>query len=149
MSESGSRDLAALLAGLAPVRRPGEFVVVSTTSETTLPSEATVLEDEGTTLVLERHEADAFRFAHSGTFAWITLTVSSSLEAVGLTAAVASALAERGIACNVLAGFHHDHLLVPSDRADDALAALAELSASAASATIAATASAADAEGQP
>ncbi len=63
-------------------------------------------------------------------FAWITLTVHSSLEAVGLTAAVANTLASAGIACNVLAGFHHDHLLVPIDRVDDAMAALSRLSAS-------------------
>ena len=131
MDDPGVRDLAELLRRLEPVRRPGEFVVVSTTSEVTLPALATVDEDEGTTLVLERHEADAFRLGHSGTFAWITLTVHSSLEAVGLTAAVAAALADRDIPCNVLAGFHHDHLLVPSERADEAIAALRELSASA------------------
>ena len=128
---TGLNDLSALLRGLEPVRRPGEFVVVSTTNENTLPALATVEEDEGTTLVLERHEADAFRLGHSGTFAWITLTVHSSLDAVGLTAAVSRALAERSIPCNVLAGFHHDHLLVPSNRADEAIAALRELSASA------------------
>lgn len=130
MNESGLRDLTELLRALEPVRRPGEFVVVSTTNETTLPALATVEEDEGTTLVLERHEADAFRLGHTGTFAWITLTVHSSLEAVGLTAAVSKALADRAIPCNVLAGFHHDHLLVPSDRAEEAIAALRDLSAS-------------------
>lgn len=130
MNDPGQRDLSALLEGLEPERKSGEFVVVSTTSESTLPALATVMEDEGTTLVLERHTADAFRLEYTATFAWITLTVNSSLEAVGLTAAVAQALAGRGIACNVLAGFHHDHLLVPFGRAGDALAALAELSAS-------------------
>ncbi len=130
MNQPALRDLEELLRTLEPVRRPGEFVVVSTTNEDTLPAQATVTEDEGTTLVLERHEADAFRLGHSGTFAWITLSVHSALEAVGLTAAVAGALAEREIPCNVLAGFHHDHLLVPSDRAEEALAALRGLSAS-------------------
>ncbi len=134
MNAPGLSDLAELLRELEPVRRPGEFVVVSTTSEVTLPALATVDEEEGTTMVLERHEADAFRLGHAGTFAWITLTVHSSLDAVGLTAAVAAALAGRNIPCNVLAGFHHDHLLVPSDRADEAVAALRELSTSAAEA---------------
>jgi hypothetical protein len=54
--------------------------------------------------------------------------VHSSLQAVGLTAAVATALAERGIACNVVAGFHHDHLFVPHERGAEAMDALAELS---------------------
>lgn len=128
MKDEGLRDLDELLRRLEPVRRPGEFVVVTTTSESTLPALASVTEDEGTTLVLERHHADAFRFEYAGVFGWITLTVNSSLAAIGLTAAVAGALSARGIPCNVLAGFHHDHLLVPVERADDALAALTELS---------------------
>ena len=56
--------------------------------------------------------------------AWLTLEVHSSLESVGLTAAVSARLAARGIACNVIAGYHHDHLLVPVARADDAIEAL-------------------------
>jgi hypothetical protein len=55
----------------------------------------------------------------------------SSLEAVGLTAAVATALAARGIAANVIAGARHDHVFVPAARADDALAALRDLAAGA------------------
>jgi hypothetical protein len=57
----------------------------------------------------------------------LTLTVWSSLEAVGLTAAFSRALADADIPCNVLAGYHHDHLLVPVDRADEAIAALRTL----------------------
>jgi hypothetical protein len=60
-------------------------------------------------------------------FARITLMVHSALEGVGLTAAVAAALAEVGIACNVVAAFHHDHLLVPWDRRDEALVLLQRL----------------------
>jgi len=59
--------------------------------------------------------------------AWLTLAVASDLHDVGLTAAVAGALADAGIACNVLAAVHHDHLFVPLERADAALAALAAL----------------------
>jgi hypothetical protein len=56
-----------------------------------------------------------------------TLTIHSSLEAVGLTAVFAGALARAGIGCNVVAGYTHDHLFVPADRADDAVAALRAL----------------------
>ena len=73
--------------------------------------------------------AAAAGFGAGDRFAWITLDVHSALDAVGLTAAVAGALAERGIACNVVAGFHHDHLFVPVDRAGDAIDALDALSA--------------------
>ena len=58
----------------------------------------------------------------------ITLTVHSSLEAVGLLAEVATAFAARGISVNVVSAYYHDHLFVPSDRVEEALAALSELS---------------------
>jgi hypothetical protein len=59
--------------------------------------------------------------------AWITLQVRSALDGVGLTAAASRRLGEHGISCNVIAGYHHDHLLVPEDRVADALAALEDL----------------------
>jgi hypothetical protein len=130
MKDRGLSDLSELLRGLHPEVRPGSFVMVSTNSETGLQAFASVDEEEGTSLVLEQHKADAFRLEYTSVFAWITLTVHSSLESVGLTAAVANTLASAGIACNVIAGFHHDHLLVPSSRVDDAMAALSRLSAS-------------------
>ncbi len=37
---------------------------------------------------------------------------------------MSTALAGAGISCDVLAGLHHDHLVVPEDRADDALEVL-------------------------
>lgn len=58
---------------------------------------------------------------------WITLRVHSALEAVGLTAAVAQELATAGLSCNVVAGFHHDHLFVPHGRAQEAVALLEDL----------------------
>lgn len=60
-------------------------------------------------------------------FARITLMVRSDLEGVGLTAAVSGALADVGIACNMVAALHHDHAFVPADRAGDALAILREI----------------------
>ncbi|MEL7199646.1 MAG: ACT domain-containing protein [Pseudomonadota bacterium] len=61
-------------------------------------------------------------------FARITLQVHSDLEGVGLTAAVATGLAAEGVACNVIAGFHHDHIFVPWERRDDAMAILQKIS---------------------
>lgn len=126
---SGVTDLEELIRSMRPEARDGEFVIASVPAlhVVGLPAEAVIHEDEGPTVVLRREDADRFEIAYDFVAAWITLTVHSSLEAVGLTAAFSTALADAGISCNVLAGFHHDHLLVPADRRDDALEVLAAL----------------------
>ena len=85
------------------------------------------LAPEGTTLVLAVDDAAAAGLTGTFRCAWITLDVDSALDAVGLTAAVATALADRGISCNMVAGLRHDHLFVPVDRAHDAVAVLEAL----------------------
>ena len=129
---SGERDLRRLLAGLAPELVPGEYVITTSASAEGLHPFATIAEDEGLTLVLRREEADSAALPYEYVAARITLRVHSDLAAVGLTAAVSSALAAAGISCNVLAGLHHDRLLVPQDRAQEALTVLVELSRAAA-----------------
>jgi hypothetical protein len=124
----GERDLEILLRTAAPEVRPGSFVFVVVHDEALLyelGAEATVREPEGITAVVRRERADALGLPYDYLAAWITLRVHSALDAVGLTAAVSAALARAGISCNVIAGYHHDHLLVPLDRAADALEALA------------------------
>lgn len=129
---SGATDLATLLASMEPTVRPGEFVYCLLPTGTGMPeAQATVVEDEGVTVVLRREHADSRGLGYDFVAGWITLTVHSSLEAVGLTAAFAAALGDEGISCNVLAGLHHDHLLVPVAEVDRAMAALRALSATA------------------
>jgi uncharacterized protein len=125
---SGERDLDQLLTTMEPFREPGDFVFVTLPELSALASLATVVEREGVTHLFRKEDADAFGLKYSFVAAWITLKVHSALDAVGLTAAVSTVLAEHGISCNVLAGFYHDHLLVPSGRVDDAIAALERLS---------------------
>ena len=127
---SGETDLAVLIRALKPAVRRGEFVyvVVDDPLADTLPYEARIRESEGVSLVMRRADADAAGLPYDFVAAWITLAVHSSLAAIGLTAAVSAALAEKRISCNVVAGYHHDHLLVPLHRADDALVALRTLS---------------------
>lgn len=133
MPDAGETDLTRLLATMRPAAREGEWVVVSVTPEVAdavaagEEPAARIVEDEGVTLVLRREQADAHGIPYDFVGAWITLRVHSSLSAVGLTAAVATALTRRGISCNVLAGHFHDHLLVPVDDRDRALHALEEL----------------------
>lgn len=124
-----------LLRSLRPMRREGEFVVVAADSlPAQLHLEASVREDEGFSGVITRVDADSCGAAYDVVLAWITLTVHSSLKAVGLTAAVSTALAREGLSCNVIAGLRHDHLLVPLDAADEALRILEALSAGVSSA---------------
>ena len=84
-------------------------------------------EAEGISLILPHDAALALGFADGSPMRRITLQVHSPLDGVGLTAAVAGRLAEHGIGCNMVAAFHHDHLLVPADAAEEALAVLQQL----------------------
>jgi len=124
------RDLAELLATLEPEARPGTWawcVVPGGGLPDGVEPVATLREAEGLSVVVAEEAALAQGWPIAFRSAWITLRVHSDLAAVGLTAAVARALADAGIACNVVAGVHHDHLFVPIDRAADALAALGAL----------------------
>lgn len=124
---SGVTDRGDLLAAMRPVLTPGEWVFVTGAA----PVEgaiATVVEDEGVTSVVNRTTAEHASVTGDPVMARITLQVYSALEAVGFTAAVATALAARGIPANVVAGYFHDHVFVPLDRADEAVAVLEELS---------------------
>jgi hypothetical protein len=124
----GETDLARMLATLDVERRPGAWAVVhGDHGDLRSASSASIHEDEGWTHVVPAELAERLGVAIAFRAAWLTLTVHSSLAAVGLTAAVSRALGEAGIACNVLAGCFHDHLLVPVDRADDAVAAIVAL----------------------
>ena len=123
------RDLVRLLRGLRPELHPGRFVFTTVPGPVPpgLSPVVTVAEAEGRTLVLAQHEADAAGLGYDYVAGWITLRVTSALDAVGLTAAVASELAQAGLSCNVVAGYHHDHLFVRYDRAPSAVAVLEAL----------------------
>ena len=125
------RDLEELLRSMRPMLNDGEYVFCSIPAGEDMPDDlrpvVTVAEPEGVTLVVERQRAAAAGLAGVFPCSWITLTVTSALDAVGLTAAVATALTTDGISCNVVAGFHHDHLFVPIGSAQQALSALEAL----------------------
>ncbi|MDT8343033.1 MAG: ACT domain-containing protein [Thermohalobaculum sp.] len=125
---SGERDLAVLLRTMQPVLDPVEYGFATLpwgTPQPGLGAIATFVETEGTSLIAPAEALAAAGLAHRPGWARITLTVHSALEAVGLTAAVAAALAHRGISANMVAAFHHDHVFVPWDRRAEAMAALA------------------------
>lgn len=129
---SGETNLARLLQSMTPQLNPGQYVFCCVPAEydcSGLQPIASLRESEGLSLVLPREVADAYNLSYDYVAAWITLEVHSSLAAVGLTASFSTALAQAGISCNVVAGFHHDHLFVPCERAEKALSTLRALSA--------------------
>ncbi len=124
-------DLNELLATIAPHLNEGEFVFCSLEGEygdyLHLNPITAFRETEGLSLVIPKQSAIDNDINAESTYRMITLTVHSSLEAVGLTAAVATKLKEYNISANVIAAYHHDHILVQTDKAEMAMNALAEI----------------------
>ena len=126
MKPGAIRDLRALLMGMEPKLGQRAWVFAPHSEDAMIPATAfaVVREDEGPCAIIpaEAGPKDAVPFAR------ITLQVNSDLEAVGLTSAVATALASSGVACNIIAGLHHDLLLVPWERREDAMKTLEKVS---------------------
>ncbi|UYZ57398.1 ACT domain-containing protein [Hymenobacter latericus] len=131
----GQTDLRQLLRTLQPALQPGAYVFCTVRRLSGLnPDDIVCLfrEQEGLTVILPQAAADALGLPYSFVASWITLTVHSALEAVGLTAAFATALTQANISCNVVAAYYHDHLFVAQTDAERALGVLRQLSAEAA-----------------
>jgi hypothetical protein len=112
---NGQSDLGIMLAQLAPLLNEGEYVFTSVESYShglAKNAISSFREEEGVTLIVRKQAADEYHLQYDLVCSWITLTVHSSLQAVGLTAAFASALSKEGISCNVIAAFYHDHIFV-------------------------------------
>ena len=125
-------DLEAMLQTLTVSVQPDRYTFID------VPSGAAPRVGNGVAAVISEAGSDTVvatieRAEHEGwpidfVAAWLTLDIHSALHAVGLTAAFSAALADAGIPCNVLAGFRHDHLLVPAEQRTDAVATLEALS---------------------
>lgn len=129
---AGEEDLGKLLAAMEPVLADGEYVFATTEGDVVpdgLHPIGTFRENEGLTVILPAAEAMQAGLAASKPMRQITLTVHSSLDAVGLTAAFAAELTRHGISANVVAGYYHDHIFVGADDGARAVAALRALSA--------------------
>lgn len=127
---SAISELDVLLKSMSPQIIEGNYVFCTVKGPLSeywhLDPIATFREQEGLTLVLLEQQAKAAQLQFDSIFSLITLTVHSSLEAVGLTAAFATKLASYGISANVIAGYYHDHIFVQSTLAEKALQALQE-----------------------
>ena len=128
----GETDLDKLIALMQPKMLDGDYVFC-TLKDGVFPDAAGLAplasyqEEEGMSLLLEQSRADAAGLPYNSVFRGITLSVHSSLDAVGFTAAVASKLAANGIPANVIAAHYHDHVFVPAERAEQALQLLTSL----------------------
>lgn len=128
----GEKNLDKLIATMQPVLSEVEYAFVSLQKDSPISLKelqplGTFYEKEGLTVILSKTNADASGLSYQGLFQCITLNVHSSLEAVGLTAAVSSALANEGISANVVAAFYHDHIFVSIAKAKQALSCLLKL----------------------
>ena len=128
---TGETDLATMLSSLSPQLMDGDYVFCTFPSAAygdhlELEPIASMHEREGLTLVVTKTKADQHGLSYASVFKGITLTVHSSLDAVGLTAAFSAKLTENGISANVVAGFYHDHIFVQQEDAANAMSALGE-----------------------
>jgi len=129
---NGEKNLKNLLTTMSPNLIAGDFVFCSFENanygdHADLKPIAAFSENEGLTLVIPKLKADEHGMKYESVFKCITLSVHSSLDAVGLTAAFSNKLTEHGISANVIAGYFHDHIFVQAEHAENAIAALNEL----------------------
>ncbi|MGB3152425.1 MAG: ACT domain-containing protein [Maribacter sp.] len=127
---NGETNIAKLLQGMTPKLNKGEYVFCSVRKIDTIDRKDTICEFkevEGTTIVIERAKADKLKLNYGYVASWITLTVHSSLKAVGLTAVFSNALAKNEISCNVIAGYYHDHIFIDVNTSEKAMQVLVDL----------------------
>ncbi|GHC59187.1 ACT domain-containing protein [Ulvibacter litoralis] len=124
---TGEKNLEVLLKSMKPKLNLGEFVFCKTKNLEQLNLSQIIMtfkEEESITIIAEKEIADQLDLDYSFVASWITLTVHSSLEAVGLTAAFSNALSKNGISCNVVAAYYHDHIFVDKKNTDKAMEVL-------------------------
>lgn len=127
---AGETNLDTLLRNMTPLLNEGDYVYCTVTDIDTIDIKNVLgifKEEEAVTVVLKKEIADQLDLKYEYIAAWITLTIHSSLEATGLTAAFAAALAKEGISCNVVAAYYHDHIFVAKKDAERAMKTLENL----------------------
>ncbi|MDB4293547.1 ACT domain-containing protein [Maribacter sp.] len=124
---AGETNISQLIKGMTPELNAGDYVFSTVLDINTIDRAHTICEfkeKEGTTIVMEKNKADELKLPYDYVASWITLTIHSSLDAVGLTSLFSSKLAEYNISCNVIAGYYHDHIFVAKKDAHKAIEVL-------------------------
>lgn len=124
---TGEKDLDKLLRTMKPTLNVGDYVFFTTKDIKQIDFNDIVLvfkEQEGMTIILRKEAADKLQLDYAFVASWITLTVHSSLEAVGPTAAFSKALTDENISCNVVSGYFHDHVFVSKKDVEKAVSVL-------------------------
>jgi ribonuclease HI len=132
--KEGETNLDILLQSLKPILNTEEFVFSSLTATELEQLQLTPIcqfqEEEGLTVIIPRQQADRTSLQYKYIYRQITLSVHSSLAAVGFLAVISEKLAAAAISVNVISGYYHDHLFIPRDRVTEAMAILEEISRS-------------------
>ena len=130
---SGETNLQKLLASMTPQLLAETYVFATLAPGIPVPAGLDPVmqfrEHEGRTLIVTDDEAKAAGLAGTFRCNMITLDIHSSLEAVGFLAAITTRLAKAGMGVNPVSAFFHDHLFVPAERAEEAMAILRQLAA--------------------
>jgi hypothetical protein len=128
----GITDLKDLLEKMSPFLHESPYVFISLSRETfnklSFDPLCTFREQEGMTVITEESIAEENKFPYDAKWACITLTVNSSLSAVGFLAFITGKLTEAGISINPVSAFYHDHLFVPWERRNEVMEILLNIS---------------------
>jgi hypothetical protein len=128
---TGEKNLDELIRSLSTVLVEGLYVFATLQPDQELANiqpRMTFREEEGTTFILLKSEAETHGLPYEFPCRMITLNIHSSLEAIGFMARITTELAKHGMGVNPVSGFFHDHLFVPDGRQHDAMKVLQEMS---------------------
>ena len=124
----GENNLDILLQSMRPELDQESFVFLSSREGfLSTEMEAALMifrEPEDTTILVLEKIAKNMGRNYKDTWAKITLTVHSDLNAAGFLAAILPKLADAGISVNPVSAYFHDHLFLPWEKRDLAMKVL-------------------------